>query len=86
MQNWKYLQKFKINKHLVSNKLEEAYSRVADLYVKHQRNWDSADSVEIINFTDDEEDMEAGDLQALLNLEDEENRSDMEDDVFMGDM
>ncbi len=70
-----------------SNTLEEAYSRVVDMYVKHQRNWDSADSVEIINFNDDEdEEMNIADVEALFGSDDEEDRSDMEDDVFRGDM
>jgi hypothetical protein len=66
----------KTDKHPVSNKLEEAYSRVTDLYVKHQRNWDNADSVEIIKFNDDNE-MDDNDMQALFDIEKEEDRSDI---------
>jgi len=78
-----FLQLICIDKSTVSNKLEEAYSRVTEKYIKHQRNWNSADSVEIINFTEDNE-LNDDDMDALFGYDVEENRSNIEDDVFMG--
>lgn len=44
--NYWYEEDVEVSWKIPSNKLERSFTKVADLYLKHQTTWDSADEVE----------------------------------------